>query len=129
MDTQAHTRKSVFIVEDSASLRSRLVKLLNELDGVRVVGEAETPSSAVEGILATHPGYVVLDYQLLGGTGVEVLQGVRKQSPDTVFIMLTNHPQPQYRRLCMEAGAHYFFDKSVEFGRVKDVIASHPSPV
>jgi len=115
--------KTVFIVEDSASVRSRLVSLLEDIEGVRIVGEAETPANAVQGILASHPDYVVLDFQLLGGTGVEVLRTVCPKAPDIQFIMLTNHPNPQYRRLCMENGAQYFFDKSSEFTRVRDVIA------
>jgi DNA-binding NarL/FixJ family response regulator len=67
---------------------------------------------------------VVLDFQLLGGTGVEVLRKVHPQMPDVRFIVLTNHNNPQYRRICMEAGASHFFDKSTEFGRIKDVIAA-----
>lgn len=115
--------KTVFIVEDSASVRSRLVSLLEDIEGVRIVGEAETPANAVQGILALHPDYVVLDFQLLGGTGVEVLRAVCSKAPDIQFIMLTNHPNPQYRRLCMENGAQHFFDKSSEFTRIRDVIA------
>lgn len=113
----------MFIAEDSDALRARLVEMLREVDGVDVVGEAETPEAAIEGILASRPNFVVLDYQLLGGTGVDVLQAVRAKTPNTVFIVLTNHPLPQYRRVCMAAGADCFFDKSADFEKVKQVIA------
>lgn len=122
METPDIIRRKVFIAEDSASVRSRLVKMLQQIDGMEVSGEAENPNSAIEGILATKPDFVVLDYQLLGGTGVEVLQGTSAQLPATVFIVLSNHTNPQYRRLCMGAGAKYYFDKSVEFAKVKEVI-------
>lgn len=118
------TRTTVFIVEDSPLIRDRLVEMLCELDGVAVVGDAETPGGAIAGILKTNPDYVVLDYQLKGGTAVDVLRAVQPQSPETVFIVLTNHANPQYRRICMEAGANFFFDKSLEFGKVKDVVAA-----
>jgi DNA-binding NarL/FixJ family response regulator len=36
---------------------------------------------------------------------------------------LTNHATPQYRRLCLEAGARWFLDKSTEFRKIKEVIA------
>lgn len=114
--------KRVFIVEDSPSVRSRLVDLLRPVEYVHIVGEAETPADAVQGILVTHPDYVVLDFQLIGGVGIEVLRAVHAQAPEIQFIVLTNHPHPQYRRLCMDSGAHYFFDKSTEFIRVRDVI-------
>lgn len=116
-------RTNVFIVEDSATVRARLVELIDDLDGVRVVGEAETPADAAAGILAKRPDCVVLDFQLTGGTAIEVLREVRLKAPEIVFIVLTNHPTAQHRRACMEAGASYFFDKSIEFGRIKNVIA------
>ncbi len=118
---------TVYIVEDSAPVRARLIESLGALAGVRVVGEAETPFDAVQGILAAQPNCVVLDFQLLGGTGVEVLKQVCPLAPDISFIVLTNHPNLQYRRICMDAGARHFFDKSTEFHRVKEVIAAHPA--
>jgi DNA-binding NarL/FixJ family response regulator len=120
-------RKGVFIVEDSASIRSRLVEMLEDVEGIRVVGEAESPAQATAAILETLPDLVILDFQLIGGTGVEVMRAVRPVLPEVAFLVLTNHPNPQYRRICMEAGAHWFFDKSTEFGKIKDVIATHLS--
>src|SRR4029450_2422243 len=120
-------RKGVFIVEDSASIRSRLVEMLEDVDGIRVVGEAESPAAATAAILETVPDLVILDFQLIGGAGVDFMRAVRPVLPEVVFLVLTNHPNPQYRRICMEAGARWFFDKSTEFGRIKDVIATQLS--
>jgi DNA-binding NarL/FixJ family response regulator len=120
--------KGVFIVEDSASIRSRLVEMLSDLKGIKVVGEAESPAEAAAAILETLPDLVILDFQLLGGTGVDVMRAVLPILPEVAFLVLTNHPNPQYRRLCMNAGARWFFDKSTEFGKIKDVIATFLSP-
>ena len=65
---------------------------------------------------------MLLDYQLVGGTGVDVLRAIHPQLPGIVFVVLTNHPDPQYRRACMAAGATHFFDKSTEFDRIPDVL-------
>ena len=113
----------VFIVEDSAPIRSRLVELLGEMVGVCVVGEAETPSDAISGIRQTKPHCVILDYQLIGGTGVDVLRALRPTSPDIAFVVLTNHPNAQYRRVCMEAGADSFLDKSTEFEKIQEAVS------
>jgi DNA-binding NarL/FixJ family response regulator len=112
----------VYIVEDSASIRERLVDMLGDIEGVTVVGQADTPGEALEGILRTRPDSVVLDIHLVGGTGIEVLRQAHLQTPGTVFIVLTNYPNAQYRRICMEAGAAYFFDKSSEIAKVREVI-------
>jgi DNA-binding NarL/FixJ family response regulator len=113
----------VFIVEDSASIRERLTELMGEINGAAVVGFADTPSDAIAGILNTRPDCVVLDYQLLGGTCIDVLHAVHPKAPSVVFLVLTNHANPQYRRLCLEAGANWFFDKSTEFRKIKGVIS------
>ena len=120
METRCTGR--VFIVEDSPSIRRRLVELLGEIEGVCVVGEAETPDAAVTGIRETQPDCVVLDFQLIGGTGVDVLRAVHPGSPEIAFVVLTNHPTAQYRRVCMEAGADRFLDKSTEFSKLKEVV-------
>jgi DNA-binding NarL/FixJ family response regulator len=120
----AHTHTNVFLVEDSAPIRARIAEMLGNVDGVVIVGEAATPASAIDGILRTRPDSVVLDIQLIGGSGIEVLRKVCPVAPDIVFIMLTNHPDPQYRKICMESGARYFLDKTTEFEKVREVIAT-----
>jgi two-component system response regulator DevR len=124
---QTLERIKVFVVEDSAPIRHRLIELLGDIDGAEFVGEAESRDAAIAGILAARPDCVVLDYRLFGGTGVDVLRAVRPVLPDTLFIVLTNHPNPQYRRICMQAGASWFFDKSTEFARVRENIAEFHS--
>ncbi len=116
-------RTRVFIVEDSPPIRDHLVEMLDELPGVAVIGCAESPDEAIAGILRTNPDCVVLDYQLIGGTAVDVLRSVHPRAPDMVFLVLTNHPIPQYRRVCLEAGARGFFDKSLEFGKIREAVA------
>jgi DNA-binding NarL/FixJ family response regulator len=117
-----HHIGTVFVVEDSASIRSRLVDLLGEIEGVIVVGAVGSADEAVAGIVRTQPDCVILDLQLIGGSGVDVLRAVHPGSPKIAFVVLTNHPTTQYRRVCMKAGAAFFLDKSTEFGKLKHVV-------
>ncbi|HUL55481.1 MAG TPA: response regulator transcription factor [Usitatibacter sp.] len=120
MQTTDPTR--VFIVDDSASVRARLVRMLDPLDGVKLVGEAGTAREAIEAIDCLVPHSVLLDLNLPDASGVEVMRTLRPRWPAMVFVVLTNHPEPQYRRACERAGAAYFFDKSNEFHRVPEVV-------
>jgi DNA-binding NarL/FixJ family response regulator len=113
----------VFIAEDSAEVRRYIFDLIEDVEGARVVGEAESAEAAVAGIIRTEPDCVVLDFQLAGGTALDVLRAVHPRAPQITFIVLTNFANPQYRRACIAAGATCFFDKSSEFLRVRDVIA------
>jgi DNA-binding NarL/FixJ family response regulator len=121
METTQNTR--VYIVEDSAGIRARLAEMLSRMERVSVVGEAGSAREAVAGILRVRPDSVLLDLNLMGRTGIDVMRSVRPAAPEIVFIVLTNHSEPQYRRAATDAGAAYFLDKSREFDRVREVIA------
>jgi DNA-binding NarL/FixJ family response regulator len=118
---------SVFVVEDSPIVRKRLVAMLDETPGVRIVGEADCPIDAVEGIRRTRPDWVVLDMQLIGGTGIDVLRQVRTEVPQTGFIVLTHLGIAPYRRLAQAAGADYFLDKT-ETAKLREIIAAPGAP-
>jgi len=119
----AATRTKVFIVEDSAPIRERLAGLLNAIEGVSVVGEADSIQAAVQGILHTRPEAVLLDIRLIDGSGIDVLREVHPLAPEVTFVVLTNNATPQYRRICMKAGATHFLDKTTEFARVGQIVA------
>jgi DNA-binding NarL/FixJ family response regulator len=120
---QTQRPNHVFIVDDSAPIRARLAEMLAGMAEVRLVGEAGSARDAVAGILRTRPDAVLLDLSLIGQTGLAVLRAVRPQSPATVFVVLTNHSETQYRQACAKAGAAYFLDKSTDLDRVRGVLA------
>src|SRR4051812_10171705 len=115
-------RPTVFIAEDSSLVRERLVEMLERDGSLSVIGQAASPADAVNGILATRPDSVVLDIHLLGGSGLDVLRAIHPVEPRTVFVVLTNHANPQYCRAFMKAGANCVLDKSSEFQKVKDTL-------
>lgn len=115
----------VFLAEDSAMIRTRLAAMIAAHD-MAVVGEAETPEDSIEGILAARPDVVVLDVQLVGGTGLQVLRAVRAADPAIGFVVFSNNAAPAYRRRYLGEGADRFLDKSSEFDQLVDAVqASH----
>jgi DNA-binding NarL/FixJ family response regulator len=113
---------NIFISDDSAVVRIRLVQILSEIEGVKIIGEAQDVQESIELINKTKPDVVILDIRMPGGSGVDVLRIIRTAIPNVKVIMLTNYPYPQYRNLCINNGADYFFDKSNEFNKVADII-------
>jgi DNA-binding NarL/FixJ family response regulator len=120
---QTQRPSNVFIVDDSVWIRVRLAQALALLPGVALVGEAASAAEAVAGILRTLPDAVLLDMNLVGRTGLDVMRAVCPKAPGIAFVVLTNHPESQYRDACMAAGARYFLDKSREFDRVPAILA------
>lgn len=112
----------VFIVDDSAFIRERLRIMLSELKEVEVIGQANNPQEAIEGILKLKPDVVLLDIRMPGGNGIDVLKNIKKDRNPPQVIMFTNYPYPQYRKKCKDAGADYFLDKSTEFNEVIEIL-------
>jgi len=119
----------VFVVDDSAPVRERLLVMLAELDGVRVVGEAGSAAHAIRTILDRRPQVVLLDLQLGdGSSGFDVLRAVCPQVPEIDFYLLSNFSTPAYRRSAEELGARGFFDKTQEFSQLMDLLAARARP-
>jgi DNA-binding NarL/FixJ family response regulator len=107
----------VFLVDDSTVVRDRVAAVLKDL-AMTIVGSAETPEDAIHGILTTHPDVVVLDVQLQGGGGLDVLRAVRRTRPDIVFVVFTNYADPACRALYLSSGAQRYLDKTTQFDQL-----------
>jgi len=114
----------VFVVEDSAAVRERLVEMIREVKDIEVVGEAATYDAAVAGIIDTRPDVAVLDIKLANetGSGIDALIEVRKTLPGIRAIVLSNYTTPQHLKASADAGAEYFLDKSIDFERVAEIL-------
>jgi DNA-binding NarL/FixJ family response regulator len=114
----------IFVVEDSAAVRERLVEMIAELDDTQVVGEAGTYVTAVAGITSTRPDVAILDIKLADdeGNGIDVLSEVRKTMPGIRAIVMSNYVTPQHAKASADAGAEYFLDKSVDFDRIPEIL-------
>ena len=112
----------VFIVDDSKVVVERLADLLDEVPGVELVGRAGDAPGAIHSILKTIPDAIILDLQMPGGGGLEVLRTIRQRHSSLWVLVCTNYPYPQYREECLAAGANYFLDKSAEFEKIPDIL-------
>ena len=120
---------SVVIVDDSDMVRQRLRAILNPRQGVEVVGEASDIERGAELIAERKPAVVILDIMMPGGSGLELLEEIKKEKESPAVIVLSNYPYAVFRKKAMELGAAHFLSKSSDFGRVADVVESILRPV
>lgn len=112
----------VFLAEDSRPIRQRVCEMLARRE-MSVVGEGDSPGACIAGILSTRPDVVVLDCQLEGGTGLEVLKAIRGSAPQVAFVVLSNSSGPAYRKRYLAEGASRFLDKTSEFDQLAQAIS------
>ncbi len=112
----------IFIADDSILVRERLAALISELQAVELVGQAGDVDETLGGIRQSRPDVVILDIRMPGGNGIQVLEAIKTCDVKPAVIMFTAFPFPQYRQKCLELGADYFLDKTMEFDRVAHVL-------
>jgi DNA-binding NarL/FixJ family response regulator len=72
----------VFIADDSSVVVERLADLLEEeVPGAQLVGQAGDVLEAVRGIQKVKPDALILDLQMPGGSGLDVLRAIRTDHP------------------------------------------------
>ncbi len=121
MPPRLNHKIQVFIADDSLIVRERLVTMLDELAGIEIVGQAENVAEAISAIRKLQPDVVILDIRMPGGSGIDVLQNIKRDEAAPMVIILTNYPYPGYRQKCMNAGADFFLDKSTEFDQIPEL--------
>ena len=113
----------LFIADDSEILRSRLVDLVSEIQGIDIVGEAKNCKDALKAVEILNPDVVILDIRMPGEDGMLALEGIKKTKKwNPTVIIFTNYPYLQYRKRCIDAGADFFFYKALEFEKLIDLL-------
>jgi len=102
----------LFIVDDHAIVRAGVRMLLNAQDALEVVGEAESAEEALQALPEVGADVVLLDLSLPGMNGIEAVRALRKRLPETRFIALSMHEDPEYVQGFLEAGGSGYVPKS-----------------
>lgn len=116
----------IAIIEDSKSIRKRLVELVEELGDMEVVGEASTEIEAIKVCREKTPDFIILDMQLEVGNGLGVMKAMHYSTAThkPKIIVLTNFPSPSVERAATLLGADAFLDKSLEFYKLPALLQS-----
>ncbi len=110
-------RLKCFIVDDERLARASLRALLEELPDVEVMGEADRPKSAIVALRACRPDVLLLDVQMPGGGGFEVL---RQLADPPAVIFVTAHDE--YAVRAFEVNAVDYLLKPVDPARLRQAL-------
>ena len=95
----------IVLADDHAVVRSGLRMLLDSESDFEVVAEASDAESAQRYVRGHRPGVLVLDLNMPGGSSLEAIPSIRKESPDTQIVVLTMQQEPAFAREALRAGA------------------------
>ena len=123
--TTSSSALRVVLVEDSPILRAMLRDMLNELEGVQIVGEADGEDEALAELECHRPDVVSVDLELRQGSGLGVLgrlQAEPERYGSPCAVVFSNYGHSTLRARCKALGVEHFFDKSFQMDELLEFI-------
>ena len=101
----------VFLADDHPVVREGLKRLLLEHPDITVTGEASTGDQVLSGLDAGSVDVLLLDVSMPGPGFLELMRRLRTDHPDLRVLVLSVHPEDQYARRAVRAGAAGYLTK------------------
>jgi DNA-binding NarL/FixJ family response regulator len=112
----------VLIADDHGLLREGIRALLSAAPDLLVVGEAADGRAAVDACKALDPDVVLMDIAMPGLGGLEATLELKKESPRTRILVLTQYEDREYVRRFLKAGVSGFVLKKTAGSALADAI-------
>ena len=110
----------IAILDDDPSIRTALARLL-KAEGM-VVASYATSDQLLDALALTIPDLLLLDFQMPGMNGLDVLKVLGKRQMRIPTIMITAHDAPGLRSACLHAGAVAYLNKPISADQLVPLI-------
>ena len=94
----------IMLADDHTIVRQGLARLLEDHQGLKVVGEAINGQAVVEKAMKLKPDIIIMDIAMPRMNGIEATKRIRKQLPETKIIILSMYSHEHYIHELLECG-------------------------
>jgi len=101
----------ILLADDHAIFRKGIRKIIEEVDGLAVCGEANDGMELLELLKTTHPDLIILDISMPNLRGLEATEEIKRRYPEIKILLLTMHRKKSFVQLGLKAGADGFLLK------------------
>ncbi|WP_026718101.1 sigma-54-dependent transcriptional regulator [Flavobacterium gelidilacus] len=112
----------ILIIEDEATIRRVLTKILSEENDSYIVEEAEDGLKGIEKIKNEDYDLVLCDIKMPRMDGVEVLEAVKKIKPEIPMVMISGHGDLETAVNTMRLGAFDYISKPPDLNRLLNTV-------
>jgi DNA-binding NarL/FixJ family response regulator len=112
----------VVLADDHSLFRDGIASLLEQA-GYEVVAQADNGQAALEAVRKLHPDLVLLDIVMSGMSGLETLQIIKTEIPETRVVMLTVSDSDEDLFDSIRSGADGYILKGVKADEFLDLLA------
>jgi DNA-binding NarL/FixJ family response regulator len=103
---------NVLIADDHELIREGLKRIMEAGGMIRRVAETGSAQEAIEAVRREKWDLVILDINLGGQSGLEVLKLIKAERPELPVIMLSMYPEEQFALRVLRAGANGYLNKN-----------------
>lgn len=112
----------ILVVDDHDLVRMGIVRMLADIDGYQVVGDAKSGEEAVTKARTLLPDVVLMDVKMPGMGGLEATKKLLVVNPSLKIIAVTACDDDLYPTRLMQAGAVGYVTKGAEFSEITSAI-------
>lgn len=113
---------SVLLVEDHEFTRIGLKMSLEQLEGVKIIGEAADGEEGVKKASELKPEVILMDVEMPQMDGIQATKLIKDSMPETKVVMLTSHKNDQAIFAALSAGANGYCLKNISAEQLLAVI-------
>ena len=104
----------IIVVDDHQLVRVGTSRLLDDVDGFQVVGQAASGEAAIDLVRDLKPDIVLMDLQMPGIGGLEATRLCLRVDPELKIVILTIHEQEPYPSNLLKIGAAGYLTKRAD---------------
>lgn len=112
----------ILLVDDHTIFRDGLKRLLHDEADIMVHAEASDTTEAITHLRASEFDLVLLDINMTGRSGLDILPVIRAEWPSLPVIMLSMYPTEQYVLRALDLGASGYVTKDMDSTELLDSI-------
>ncbi len=112
----------ILIIEDEATIRRVLTKILSEENNTYVVEEAEDGLAGLEKVKNADYDLILCDIKMPKMDGVELLENIKKIKPEIPMVMISGHGDMETAIHTMRLGAYDYISKPPDLNRLLNTV-------
>ena len=112
----------VLIADDHPMVRKGLAQMVAETEDLESAGEADNYASVSRALRVRPVDVLLLDVEMPGKNGLEILKAVRRTHPKLQVLMFSMYPEEQYAVRALKAGAAGYLTKNTPPQKVLEAI-------
>jgi DNA-binding NarL/FixJ family response regulator len=105
---------NVLLVDDHVMLRDGIASILNQVEGINIVGGVSSGEEAVNGLKTFNPQIILMDIMMSGMTGLEATRWIKEQDRNIKVIIISSEVKKEFVSEGIKSGIDGYIPKNAD---------------